>query len=211
MKHYGKYKQDDFREIVDLIATQNTCLLQTISADNEVQAGLFNPLYLDEHVYFHLNRGDEQVASIRANGQCKLIFQDVLALFPSHWMDERYAGAATTYYRFAELECTTCFVDDDEDKPYLLKKMMEHYQPEGRYDPISPDSDIYRKKLNAILILDCQIVAYRGKWKLGQNRSVADRHRFIEKFRARNQGEDRRCADEIAKWLEAHPDDGSES
>jgi predicted FMN-binding regulatory protein PaiB len=206
MQHYDRYKQDDFQEICDLIDGQKTCLLQTLSETNEIQTGLFNPLYLNKRVYFHVNRSDEQIESIRLNGICQLIFQDVLAIFPSHWADDLYAGAATTYYRFAELNCKVRIIEDVEEKPYFLQRLMERYQPEGKYEPISYESGIYRKKLKAILVLECEIIGYKGKWKLGQNRSVEERLSFIEKFRERNEGHDRRCADEIVKWIKAHPD-----
>ena len=127
-------------------------------------------------------------------------------MFPSFWADDQYAGAATTYYRFAELNCRAKTIDDIEEKSFFLRKLMERYQPEGSYEPISDQSEIYRKKLKAILILECEIMGYKGKWKLGQNWPVEKRQGFIEKFRERNEGHDRRCADEIEKWIKAHPD-----
>jgi len=206
MRHYKIYQQDDFQEICDLIESQKTCLLQTLSETNEIQTGLFNPVYLDKHIYFHVHRGDEQIESIQRNGTCQLIFQDVLAIFPSHWADDLYAGAATTYYRYAELTCKAKVIEDADEQSFFLRKLMERYQPEGKYEQISNESAFYRDKLKAILILECEIVGYKGKWKLGQNRSVAERLSFIEKFRQRNDGHDRRCADEIEKWIKAHPD-----
>lgn len=65
MRHYNIHKQDDYREICALIEHQSTCLLQILSKTNEIQTGLFNPLHLDKHIYFHLHRGDEQIESIR--------------------------------------------------------------------------------------------------------------------------------------------------
>ncbi len=152
-----------------------------------------------------MHRRDEQVESIRRNGTCQLVFQDVLAQFPSHWADDRYAGAATTYYRYAELTCETKIIEDPEQQSYFLQKFMDQYQPEGKYEPISNQSIIYSNKLKVILILQCEIASYKGKWKLGQNRPVEERLSFIEKFRERNEGHDRRCADEIEKWITVHP------
>ena len=206
MQHYSIDKQDDFREISDLINHQKTCLLQTLSDTDGVQTGIFNPLFFGDRIYFHVNRNDEQVQSIRKNGSCRLIFQDLLALLPSHWADPKYAGAATTYYRFAELDCRSRLVEDNNEKSSLLMHMMQRFQPEGRYEPITHSSSIYRNKLEAILILECEILSFRGKWKLGQNRSIEERRRFIELFRERNEGNDWRCAEEIQKWIDAHPD-----
>ena len=83
--------------------------------------------------------------------------------------------------------------------------MMERFQPEGRYEPISENADIYRDQMRIIKVLECQITGYEGKWKLGQNRSEEQRRSFIDRFRERNQGNDRRCADEIEKWLDTNP------
>lgn len=206
MQHYSIDKQDDFREISDLINHQDTCLLQTLSDADGVQTGIFNPLFFDGRIYFHVNQNDEQIQSIRKNGTCRLIFQDVLALLPSHWAEPKYAGAATTYYRFAELDCKPQVIEDNEEKSSLLMHLMQRFQPEGGHEPIIYASSIYRAKLEAILILECKIVSFRGKWKLGQNRSIEDRRQFIKLFKERNQGNDRRCAKEIQKWIEAHPE-----
>ncbi len=204
MKHYNLFKQENFAEILDLIESQSTCLLQTLSVTQEIQVGLFNPLQLNGRIYFHLHRGDEQLSTIRHNPVCQLLFQDVLALLPSHWVDDRYAGAATTFYRYAQLNCQCKIIEDPGEQSRFLQAFMARYQPEGGYQPISGESMVYKGSLKTIAILECEITEYTGKWKLGQNHSLERRHRLIERFRERAEGNDRRCAYEIEKWITAH-------
>ncbi|MBT3983556.1 MAG: hypothetical protein HOE90_19530 [Bacteriovoracaceae bacterium] len=203
MQFYKLYNQENYSEVENLIKFCTTCNLIT-SDQNQIQTGLFNPIFTNGKLYLHLNKKDQQVTHMKNTNSATMVFQDVLAQFPSYWADENYAGAATTYYRYAELNCKVSFFDDPNQQIPILESMMVDYQPEGKYQKISYDNPIYTKKLDMILIADFEIIDFKAKWKLGQNRPVEFRKEISEKFRARNEGSDKRCADEIEKWIGQH-------
>lgn len=204
MKMQKMYIQENKEEIEKLIRESNTCLLVTQKDNDSPLFGIFNPLLQNHKIYLHLSRSDKQVQTLMKQGKGTLIFQDILAILPSHWVDAQYAGAATTYYRYAELHCLTKIIENPVDQIPFLENMMKVYQPEKNYQDIQYESPIYQKKLQSITVVEFTIESSQTKWKLGQNRSVQERLEVAKKFRERNKGSDLRVADEIERWIELH-------
>jgi predicted FMN-binding regulatory protein PaiB len=163
---------------------------------------VFNPVCHDGKLYLHLNRRDDQVKTLRRTRCAKLVFQDILAVIPSHWVDQRYGGAATTYYRYAEIDCEATLVEAPEDMRAFLEAMMARFQPEGRFDPLDPASPVYADSYEMILVVVFAPGKTVAKWKLGQNRSLAERETVMARLRERRQGHDLRTADEMRKWID---------
>src|SRR5262245_4782680 len=101
MKHYAVSKQEDPKEINDLISALPMCTLVTVT-DQEILTGVFNPVYVDNSFYLHLNKTDDQFKALDQGARSTLTFFDFLCVIPSHWVDPQYGGAATSYYRHAE-------------------------------------------------------------------------------------------------------------
>jgi predicted FMN-binding regulatory protein PaiB len=201
MKRQDIYEQRDYDEVLRLIASVQACLLVTLSEGGEPQFGVFSPGPDGSNLFLHLNRTDEQLVSMRARGRATLIFQDISTVSPSYWADPHYAGAATTFYRFAELSAVVELIDEPKRKIPFMERMMGRYQAEGGYDPIDYESPIYRKKLDTIVVARFTVESFRAKWRLGQHFTPERRLELAERFRKRG---DERCADEIVRWLERH-------
>ena len=197
MKFQNIYNQVNKSEIQKLIDYSETCLLVTRSLGKGSQFGVFNPTSIEGKLFLHHSVTDEQVTAMRENNQCKLIFQDILGIVPSYWVDPKYAGAATTYYRYAELDCQVRLIEKPMEQIKFLKFMMSRFQPEGGYDAIDYQSSIYKKKLESILITEFTIQSIRTKWKLGQNQSAKIRSKIAKKFKENG---NQHCADEIECW-----------
>jgi predicted FMN-binding regulatory protein PaiB len=202
MKLQNIYIQNNIKEIERLISQSKTCLLATHLNSGNPQFGVFNPLLMNHCIYLHHSRSDEQVGSLREDSKCRLIFQDILGIVPSNWVDERYAGAATTYYRYAELIGTSTLIEDPADQINYYRQIMQHFQPGHHFDPIDYNSSIYKGKIDSILLTKFTIQSVRAKWKLGQNRSIELRKKVARLFRERNLENDRRAAEEIERWIE---------
>ena len=227
MKFYPYYEQNDSQVLWEFLKEQQTARVitlaaQALSASNEalsssaspaaepfIQCGIFNPLILgapdknpDEWKFvFHFNRSDEQFKSMKANGCVKIVFDEILAVIPSYWVEEKYAGAATTYYRYAEFECSVQCIEEPREMVAKFEALMKHYQPEGKYEKLEADSPIYEKSFKMLGIAECTVTGKRTKWKLGQNRPVETRRRIIEQLRARGKGNDVRAAEQVARFL----------
>ncbi len=205
MRFYGYYEQKDPDEVRALLREQRTCHLITQGADG-LEVGYFNPHILsDGRVMLHLNRADEQVKSLRAQGRGTVLFQDPPTLIPSWWVDEENGSAATMYYRFAQLEGPVEIIDSPENMMEIFRGMMGLYQPEGKHAPLDAKNPLYAKSLELILMVVLAPENTRTKWKLGQNRLVETRRGVVEKLKERAQGFDLRCAEEVERWISRHP------
>ena len=59
---------------------------------------------------------------------------------------------------------------------------MEKYQPEGGYDPLTPDMQV----IDSVAIIKVVPKTIHGKYKIGQHLSVSDRKELAEKILKRN-------------------------
>lgn len=173
-------------------------LLVTRGPGGEVQTGLLNHALDGAALWLHVRRDDAQLAALRAEPRCTFVVHDYLATIPSHFVDAAYAGAATAYYRWVDLECRAALVDDPAAMVEPLVRLLERLQPDGGYVSLSADHHRYRGSLEALVLIRLEPVAIRPKWKLGQNRPEATRRRIVERLRARG---DHRCADEVERDL----------
>ena len=199
MQLYPLYRQRNETEITDLVTTQTTALLVTNDTDGTIRTGIFNPIMVDGTFYLHLHRGDPQVAALRDTAKAQLVFQDVMAVIPSHWIDDKYGGAATTYYRYAAYDCRTALIEDPAAMVAVMQNLLDRFQPEKGYETLSHDSDLYRDSFAEILVVKLAVEKRHTKWKLGQNRPVEVRRNVIRRLRERAGVGDLRAADAMAR------------
>lgn len=201
MKHQNRFVQHDEQEIHRLFTESAMCLLLTHDQNHQPHTGVFNPVLIEGTLYLHLHQRDEQITTLQQHPTCHLIFQDILSTIPSHWVDARDAGKATNYYRFADLTCHARFLSPEDSIP-ILAKMMQHYQPEGQYQPLDYQDPLYHNIVkNSIHVVAFDQQAIQAKWKLGQNYDVPKRMQLIEQLKNRAQGNDLRTVDEMLHWI----------
>lgn len=200
MKHYDIYKQVDPKEIENLV--QSAAMTQLITLRQEdVQIGMFNPVYREGCFFLHLNKTDSQFQAIQRGASCRLVFFDFLCHIPSYWVHAENGGAATSYYRYAEFTCDTKIYVDADEVAEVCQNLLDKYQPEGGYAPLNLDSPLYKESLQILGIVCLKPVATLSKWKLGQNRPIKTRLQIMEELKQRNQGNDSRAREEIQKWI----------
>src|SRR3990172_3309933 len=73
-------------------------------------------------------------------------------------------------------------VNDKKEKTNALNGLMKKYQPEGRYEPISPEMQV----LDEVAIIKVTPDMIRGKYKIGQNLQTGARREIAEKILERN-------------------------
>jgi predicted FMN-binding regulatory protein PaiB len=83
----------------------------------------------------------------------------------------------------------------------ILQNMLDLYQPEKGYEPLSSESATYASSFQMLSIVRLSPKRVRTKWKLGQNRSTEVRRRVASELRRRGQPNDARTADEIERTI----------
>jgi len=133
---------------------------------------------LEDGVYFHGARAGEKA---RCLGRPAVVSaEEVVAHVPSWMLDPRWACPASTLYRSVQVHGTIVEVTDLDVKARALTALMERWQPEGRYEPMTADHPHYRGQLEGTLVLRVGFDRVDGKDKLLQNRKPEEIVRILE-------------------------------
>lgn len=133
---------------------------------------------LEDGVYFHGARAGEKA---RCLGRPAVVSaEEVVAHVPSWMVDPRWACPASTLYRSVQVHGTLVEVEDLATKARALTALMERWQPEGRYEPMTADHPHYRGQLQGTLVLRVGFDRVDGKDKLLQNRKPEEIAKVLE-------------------------------
>jgi nitroimidazol reductase NimA-like FMN-containing flavoprotein (pyridoxamine 5'-phosphate oxidase superfamily)/ribosomal protein S18 acetylase RimI-like enzyme len=140
---------------------------------------------LEDGVYFHGARAGEKT---RCLGRPAVVSaEEVVAHVPSWMVDPRWACPASTLYRSVQVHGVMTEVAEPSLKARVLSALVERWQPEGRYEPISADHPHYRSQLQGTLVLRVGFDRVDGKEKLLQNRLPEEVTRVVEGLWRRGQ------------------------
>jgi len=154
-------------------------------------------------IYFHGAADGEKFSYFAAGPQKAAFSADIpYSSIPSYWISEKYACPATIFFKSVHIKGMGDVVRDAREKASALQKLMEKYQPEGGHAPIAPDDPLYQKPLaeTAVFRIDPEFVAVKSKF--AQNRPPEVRRDIIARLEVRNEGMDKKTAEEIRKTLE---------
>jgi predicted FMN-binding regulatory protein PaiB len=173
--------------------------LVTVGADGAPHIGLYPFAIGAEVIELHLNKDDEQLVDLRSNVRCLFEVDEILAVIPSYWVHPENAVMATAYHRTVVFECTGTTSADPEMLAERQNRIMERYQPDGGYRPVSAADPLYEGMVAMLEVVTLEVVARRAKFKLAQNRTTEVRTHIIDQLRSRGRLSDDRAADAL-QW-----------
>lgn len=137
-----------------------------------------NPVVLGDRVCFHGSPKGEKTSCVgrEAVAQC----ETVVATIPSYFVDPRRACPATTFFESVQVHGVLEPVSAAPDKARILAALMEKFQPEGGYEPLTAEGDLYRAAVRGLLVLSLSLERLTGKSKLGQNRTPQELRAVVE-------------------------------
>jgi GNAT superfamily N-acetyltransferase/nitroimidazol reductase NimA-like FMN-containing flavoprotein (pyridoxamine 5'-phosphate oxidase superfamily) len=156
---------------------------------------------LDGRLCFH--GGDEGEKLALLDGEVVASCEELVTEVPSYWIHPELACPATTYYQSAIAEGRVERVEEPARKAKVLGALMDRFQPEGGYAPITAEDVRYRKVLETLLVAEFVPTRFVAKRKLGQHRSVAQIERVLEGLFERGGPGDLAAMRMI---IEAHPE-----
>ncbi len=194
--YYADVPDETLREFVN---KQELCRFVTVSANGQPHIGLYPFLFLGPTIEIHLHRSDEQLADLRANQKCTFEVDEIHGTIPSHWVHATNAMFATAYHRTVIFECEAEVSEDPEVLAAQQQRLMQHYQPDGGYKPVTTEQAMYRGPFTEISALTLTVRERKVKWKLAQNRDRPTRETLIANLRARGRPADASAADAL-QW-----------
>lgn len=125
-----------------------------------------HPIVLDGEVWFHSAPKGEKTTWLGEH--VTLAAHHRICAVPSSWMDPERACPATTYYRSGQIHGVLTEALDPILKARVLQALMERYQPQGGYRPITADDPLYAKAIRGLCVarVEGTLVA---REKRGQN------------------------------------------
>jgi len=175
--------------------------LGIMDPDGYPRAVPVNFVFTDGRIYFHGATEGEKHALFQAGPKVTFSAAAPHAVIPSHWMGTESACTATAFFKSACVRGRGSIVKDLQEKAAALQALMEKYQPEGGYKPITASDPLYDSSLRHTAIFRIDPQQMTVKIKLGRQLSEKTRRDLIQRLEARNQALDRATAAAIRKTL----------
>ncbi|MDQ3327293.1 MAG: FMN-binding negative transcriptional regulator [Chloroflexota bacterium] len=152
----------------------------------------------------HMARGNGQWRSFTAEAEALVIFQAEHAYISPSWY-EHHPSVPTWNYMVVHAHGTPRIVDAHDRITTSLRQLVEQHE-RGFTEPWDMDAlpdDYVAKMVRGIVAFEIPITRLAGKFKLSQNRSVADRQRVVEALAGSGDAVDRGLADAMLRDLAA--------
>jgi len=116
-----------------------------------------NFIYWNEKIYIHSSTKGEKIEDIRRGSSVCFEVDEPIAYVEA----KGSACEASYYYRSVIIKGKASLVNQKEKKLYILKRLMEKYQPEGGY------GEILGEVLKKTAVIEISIHEMTGKENLG--------------------------------------------
>ena len=171
-----------YDKIKEFLNEEHVGRISSIDKNGFPQIIPMNFVFLNDAIYMHSHVKGEKLENISRNSKVGFEADRELEFLPSYFEDPHNASLADTLYISVVVKGIGSFVSDREEKTLALNGLMEKYQPEGHYDPLTPDMRV----LDAVSIIKIVPHTLHGKYKIGQHMNSEDRIKLAQKILKRN-------------------------
>jgi len=141
-----------------------------------------NFVFLNDAIYMHSHTKGEKLDNIRNNSKVGFEVDRELEFLPSYFEDPKDASLADTLYISVIIKGKGLIIEDRSEKTVALNALMQKYQPEGKYEPLTSQMQVV-DEVSIIKVIPNSIT---GKYKIGQNLRPEDRIELAKKIFERN-------------------------
>ena len=182
MQLVGILQIRSYDKIKEFLNDEHVGRISSIDKNGFPQIIPMNFVFLNDAIYMHSHVKGEKLENISRNSKVGFEADRELEFLPSYFEDPHNASLADTLYISVVIKGTGSFVSDRDEKTLALNGLMEKYQPEGHYDPLTPDMRV----LDAVSIIKVVPHTLHGKYKIGQHMNSEDRIKLAQKILKRN-------------------------
>ncbi|MFO0661931.1 MAG: GNAT family N-acetyltransferase [Polyangiaceae bacterium] len=175
-------------EGLSLLNKANHVHFASCSLEGEPILRALHGVIVDGYLMYHAAPVGEKIELL---GQRAVVsYEEVIASIPSYWVDPERACPATTLYRSVQIHGVVEAEENPEIKARALTALMQKFQPEGGYQPISNEDKFYRKAVQGVMVGKLSLETMDAKHKLAQNRNAAERKQILERLWQRGEKND---------------------
>ena len=182
MQLVGILQIRSYDKVKEFLHQEHVGRFATVDSNGYPQIIPMNFVFLNDAVYMHSHPRGEKIENFRENQKVGFEVDRELEFLPSYFEDPKNASLADTLYISVVMKGVASLVTDREEKTKALNGLMEKYQPEGGYDPITSDMRV----LDGVAVIKVVPKTLHGKYKIGQHLSQIDRVDLAQKIFKRN-------------------------
>ena len=182
MQLLGRLEIKSKEKIKEFLDKEHIGRIATIDQNGYPQVIPMNFVFLNDVIYMHSHTKGEKLENVTRNDKVGFEVDRELEFLPSYFEDPKDASLADTLYISVVIKGKGKIVNDKQEKTNALNGLMKKYQPEGRYEPISPKMHV----LDEVAIIKVMPDSMHGKYKIGQNLQTVARRDLAEKILERN-------------------------
>ena len=182
MQLLGRLEIKSKEKIREFLDKEHVGRIATIDQNGYPQVIPMNFVFLNDAIYMHSHTKGEKLENVTRNEKVGFEVDRELEFLPSYFEDPKDASLADTLYISVVIKGKGKIVNDKQEKTNALNGLMKKYQPEGRYEPISPEMPV----LDEVVIIKVMPDSMRGKYKIGQNLQSESRRELAKKILERN-------------------------
>ena len=182
MQLLGKLEIKSPERIARFLNIEHVGRIATMDERGYPQVIPMNFVFLGGSIYLHSHIRGEKLDNIRRNPKVGFEVDRELEFLPSYFEDPHDASLADTLYISVVIKGAAHIVSDLAEKSRALNGLMEKYQPEGGYAPITPSMSV----LDHVAVIRVSPVSIRGKYKIGQTLAARARTELAEKILRRS-------------------------
>ena len=182
MQLLGRLEIQSKEKIKEFLDKEHVGRIASIDENGYPQIIPMNFVFLDDVIYMHSHTRGEKLENVTRNEKVGFEVDRELEFLPSYFEDPKDASLADTLYISVVIKGKGEIVKDRNEKTNALNGLLKKYQPEGKYEPISPEMEV----LDEVEIIKITPDSMRGKYKIGQNLQVGARMELAKKILERN-------------------------
>ncbi len=182
MQLLGRLEIKSKDKIIEFLNSQETGRICSIDKEGYPQIIPMNFVYRNDSIYMHSHIKGEKLENITRNSRVGFEVDQSLEFLPSYFTHPTDASQADTLYISVVIKGTGTLVTDRTEKTFALNALMEKYQPEGGYEPITPQMEV----VDEVAIIKVVPTTMRGKYKIGQHLDKKTRITLAKKILERN-------------------------
>ena len=182
MQLLGKLEIKSPQKIAEFLNSEHVGRVASTDKEGFPQIIPMNFVFINEAIYMHSYTRGEKLDNIRANPKVGFEVDREVEFLPSYFSSPTDASQADTLYISVVIKGDGIIVNDMNEKTMALNALMEKYQPEGRYDKLTPDMPV----INEVAIIKIIPKTIKGKYKIGQHMEKSSRMELAKKILERN-------------------------
>lgn len=169
-------------KVTEFLNSEHVGRIATLDENGFPQVIPMNFVFINDAIYMHSHTKGEKLDNIRHNNKVGFEVDRELEFLPSYFEDPKDASLADTLYISVVIKGKGIIIEDRNEKTLALNSLMRKYQPEGKYEPLTPEREV----IDAVAIIKVAPYLMTGKYKIGQHLRIEDRVNLAKKIYEKN-------------------------